>query len=149
MKRRDFLSLLGGTAAAAWPFATRAQQSGKPVRIGYVPLGSPTNTYDQLFVEAFRQGLREVGLIENRHITIDQVWVTNEPDYPQAVSDLVQRGAKLLVTGGSSASMAAKRHTSTVPIIFVPAGNPVGIGLVESLSHQGATSQGSATYLRT
>src|SRR5271157_6575513 len=118
MRRREFIILLGG--AATWPLAVYAQQAEKPVRIGYLALGSPSNTYDQLFVEAFRQGLRDVGLIENRDITVDLLWVANEPEYPQAVSELVQRGAKLLVTGGSSASVAAQRFTSTIPIIFCP-----------------------------
>jgi putative tryptophan/tyrosine transport system substrate-binding protein len=145
MKRREFIILLVG--AATWPLAVYAQQEEKPVRIGYLALGSPSNTYDQLFVEAFRQGLRDVGLIENRDITIDLVWVANEPEYPQAVSELVQRGAKLLVTGGSSASVAAQRFTSTIPIIFCPAGNPVGIGLVASLSHPGGNITGFSDVL--
>ena len=146
MQRREFITLIGG-AAATWPLAARAQQAEKPVQIGYVALGSPSNTYDQLFVEAFRQGLRDVGLIENRDITIDLVWVANEPEYPQAVSGLVQRGAKLLVTGGSSASVAAQRLTSTIPIIFCPAGNPVGIGLVASLSQPGGNITGFSDVL--
>jgi putative ABC transport system substrate-binding protein len=146
MRRRDFFKVIAGSAAA-WPLAARAQQAEKPVQIGYVALGSPTNTYDQLFVEAFRQGLRDVGLIENRDITIDLVWVANEPEYPQAVSGLVQRGAKLLVTGGSSASVAAQRLTSTIPIIFCPAGNPVGIGLVASLSQPGGNITGFSDVL--
>ena len=146
MKRREFITLLGG-ATVAWPLAARAQQAEKPVQIGYVALGSPSNTYDQLFVEAFRQGLRDVGLIENRDITLDVVWVANEPEYPQAVSGLLQRGAKLLVTGGSSASVAAQRLTSTIPIIFCPAGNPVGIGLVASLSQPGGNITGFSDVL--
>jgi putative tryptophan/tyrosine transport system substrate-binding protein len=146
MRRREFITLLGG-AAIAWPLTARAQQAEKPVQIGYVALGSRSNTYDQLFVEAFRQGLRDVGLIENRDITIDLVWVANEPEYPQAVSGLLQRGAKLLVTGGSSASVAAQRLTSTIPIIFCPAGNPVGIGLVASLSQPGGNITGFSDVL--
>ena len=146
MQRREFITLLGG-ASVAWPLAARGQQAEKPVRIGYLALGSPSNTHDQLFVEAFRQGLRDVGLIENRDITIDLVWVINEPEYPQAVSELVQRGAKLLVTGGSSASVAAQRFTSTIPIIFCPAGNPVGIGLVASLSQPGGNITGFSDVL--
>ena len=63
MQRREFITLLGG-AAAAWPLAARAQQAEKPVRIGFVPIGSPSNAYDQSLVEALRQGLREVGLVE-------------------------------------------------------------------------------------
>jgi putative ABC transport system substrate-binding protein len=146
MRRRKFIKLMGG-AAAAWPFGARAQQAEKLVRIGYLALGSPSNTYDRSLVEAFRQGLRDVGLIEGRDIIIDLVWVANEPEYPQAVSELVQRGASLLVTGGSSASVAAQRFTSTIPIIFCPAGNPVGIGLVASLSQPGGNITGFSDVL--
>jgi putative ABC transport system substrate-binding protein len=146
MRRREFLTLLGG-AAAAWPVAARAQQAENPARIGFLPLGSPSNAYDQSIVEAFRQGLREADLVENRHVVIDLVWVSNESEFPQAVSELVQRGANLLVTAGSSASVAAKRYTSTIPIVFVPAGNPVGVGLVESLSHPGGNVTGFSDVL--
>ena len=135
MKRREFITLLG-SAAAAWPLAARAQQAEKPVRIGFVPIGSPSNAYDQSLVEAFRQGLREVGLVEGQHVTLDVVWVSTTPEFSQAVSDLEHRGAKLLITAGSSASAAAKRHTSIIPIVFVSVGNPIGIGLVESLSRR-------------
>ena len=145
--RREFITLLGG--AATWPLAARAQQPGKPVRIGFLPLGSPSNTYDQSLVEAFRQALRSAGLVENQDVTIDTVWVGNEAEFPKAVSELAQRGAKLLVTASSSASAAAKRYTSIIPIVFVSVGNPIGIGLVESLSTQGATPRGSATSLQT
>jgi ABC-type uncharacterized transport system substrate-binding protein len=146
MRRREFITLLSG-AATAWPLAVHAQQAKTPVRIGYLALGSASNGNDQSFVGAFRQGLRDVGLIENRDIIVDLVWVTNEPDYPQAVRELVQHGAKVLVTGGSSASVAAQRHTSTIPIIFCPAGNPVGIGLVASLSHPGGNITGFSDVL--
>jgi ABC-type uncharacterized transport system substrate-binding protein len=146
MRRREFITLLGG-AAVAWSLVARAQQAENPVRIGFLPIGSSSNTFDQSLVESFRQGLREVGLIENRHITLEIVWVSNESEFSQAVSELVQRGAKLLVTAGSSASAAAKRHTSTIPIVFVPVGNPVGIGLVDSLSHPGGNATGLSDVL--
>jgi putative ABC transport system substrate-binding protein len=145
MRRREFITLLGG--ATSWPLAVRAQQAENPVRIGFLPIGSSSNSFDQSLVEAFRQGLREAGLVENRHITIDIVWVSNESQFSQAVSELVQRGAKLLVTAGSSAAAAAKRHTSTIPIVFVPVGDPVGIGLVESLSHPGGNATGFSDVL--
>jgi putative tryptophan/tyrosine transport system substrate-binding protein len=145
MRRREFITLLGG--AASWPLAVRAQQAENPIRIGFLPIGSSSNSFDQSLVEAFRQGLREVGLVENRHITIDIVWVSNESQFSQAVSELVQRGAKFLVTAGSSAAAAAKRHTSTIPIVFVPVGDPVGIGLVESLSHPGGNATGFSDVL--
>ena len=125
----------------------QAQQAENPVRIGFLPIGSPSNSFDQSLVEAFRQGLRQVNLVENRNITLDVVWVGKESEFSEAVSTLVQRGAKLLVTAGSSASVAAKRHTTTIPIVFVPVGNPVGIGLVESLSHPGGNATGFSDVL--
>jgi putative ABC transport system substrate-binding protein len=143
--RRGFNILLG--SAVTWPLVTHAQQANNPFRIGYVPLGLPTNATDQLFVEAFRKGLRDVGLVEKRDVTIDMVWVADESDYPQAVSQLLQRGAMLLVTGGSTATAAAQRHTSTIPIIFAPAGNPVGTGFVASLSRPGGNITGFSDVL--
>ncbi len=70
MRRREFITLLGG--ASAWPLAARAQQPGKPVRIGFLPLGSSSNTYDQSLVEAFREALRVAGLVENKDVTIEK-----------------------------------------------------------------------------
>ena len=131
----------------AWPLAARAQQPGNPARIGFLPLGSPSNIYDQSLVEAFRQALRSASLVENQDVTIDTVWVGNEAEFPKAVSELAQRGAKLLVTAGSSASAAAKRYTSIIPIVFVSVGNPIGIGLVESLSRPGGNATGFSDVL--
>ena len=141
MRRREFLSVLGG-AAAAWPVAAHAQQSQNPLRIGFLPIGSPSNSYDQLLVEAFRKGLREVGVVENRHVVLDFVWIRNEPELPEAVNELMQRGVKLLISCGTSASVAAKRQVSTIPILFINVGNPVGVGLVESLSRPGGNVTG-------
>jgi putative tryptophan/tyrosine transport system substrate-binding protein len=141
MKRREFITPLGG-AAGAWPFAASAQQAENPVRIGFLPIGSPSNSYDGSLVEAFRQGLREVGVLENRHVVLDFVWIRNEPEIPQAVSELMQRGAKLLIPCGTSASVAAKQQVSTIPIVFISVGNPIGIGLVESLSRPGRNATG-------
>src|SRR5258708_29172677 len=136
MRRRNFISLVGG-AAAAWPLAARAQHAENPVRIGFLPIGSSSNSYDRSLVEAFRQGLRELGVVENRHVVLDVVWISNEPEIPQTVSELMQRGAKLLIPCGTSASVAAKQQVSTIPIVFINVGNPVGVGLVESLSRPG------------
>jgi putative tryptophan/tyrosine transport system substrate-binding protein len=141
MRRRNFISLVGG-AAAAWPLAARAQQAENPIRIGFLPIGSSSNSYDRSLVEAFRQGLREVGVVENRHVVLDLVWIRNEPEIPQAVSELMQRGAKLLIACGTSASVAAKHQVSTIPILFINVGNPVGVGLVESLSRPGRNVTG-------
>src|SRR6266566_1157496 len=136
MKRREFIVLIGG-AAVSWPFKARAQRTENPVRIGFLPIGSPSNAYDRSLVEAFRQGLREVGVVENRHVVLDFVWIRNEPEIPQAVSELIQRGAKLLIPCGTSASVAAKQQVSTIPILFINVGNPIGVGLVESLARPG------------
>jgi putative tryptophan/tyrosine transport system substrate-binding protein len=141
MKRREFIRLLGG-AAVAWPLAARAQQAENPVRIGFLPIGSPSNSYDRSLVEAFRQGLRKVGVIEGRHVVLDFVWIRNEPEIPQAVNELVQRGAKLLIPCGTSASVAARSGAPTMPILFINVGNPVGVGLVESLSRPGGNVTG-------
>src|SRR4051812_25654518 len=111
LRRREFITLLGG-GAAAWPLAAWAQQPQNPVRIGFLPVGSSSNSYDQSLVEAFRLGLRDLGVVENRHVVLDVVWINSEPEIPQAVNDLMQRGAKLLIPCGTSASVAAKQQVS-------------------------------------
>ena len=140
MRRREFITFLG--SAVAWPLAANGQQLENPVRIGFLPLGSPSDVYDRLLVEAFRDGLRKVGVVENRHVVLDFAWVNTEPELPRAVTELMQRGAKLLVTCGTSASVAAKREVSTIPIVFITVGNPVGVGLVASFSHPGGNVTG-------
>jgi putative ABC transport system substrate-binding protein len=144
MRRREFITILG-SAAGAWPLASRAQQSKGPVRLGFVPLGSPSNSYDRSLVEAFQQGLRQVGLIENRDIVLDVVWAGNDPD--QAVKEVVRRGADMLIPCGSSASVAARRQTSTIPIMFLSVGDPIAMGLVESLPHPGRNATGFSDIL--
>jgi putative tryptophan/tyrosine transport system substrate-binding protein len=143
MKRREFIALLGG--AAAWPLAARAQPSKAPVRVGLVPLGSPANAYDRSLVEAFQQGLHRVGLIENRDIVLDVAWTGGDPD--KTVSDVLRRGAELLVPCGSSASVAASRQTSTIPIVFLSVGDPIAMGLVESLPRPGRNATGFSDIL--
>jgi putative ABC transport system substrate-binding protein len=142
VRRREFITALGG--AAAWPLVARAQQPGNAARIGIVPLGSASNTYDASVVEAFRAGIRQVGLDET---SIDLVWVKNEDDYAQVMGNLLQRGVRVLITAGTSASLAAKRQTSTIPIVFVSVGDPIGVGLVENLSHPGGNVTGFADIL--
>jgi len=144
MRRRDFITLLGG-AAAAWPLVARAQQAKRPVRIGFLPLGSPSNPYDRSLVEAFRQGLRKVDLVENRDIVLDVVWISGDSD--QAVTELMQRGAEMLVPCGSSASVAAQRRAPTIPIVFIGVGNPIAMGLVESLPRPGGNATGFSDIL--
>jgi ABC transporter substrate binding protein len=142
MRRRDFITALGG--AAIWPFAARAQQRG-PVRLAFIPLGSPSSRYDRSLVEAFQRGLRRVSLIENQDVALDVVWPGDRPD--QAVSEALKRDAELLIPCGSSASVAAKRQTSTIPIVFLSVGDPVAVGLVESLSRPGQNATGFSDIL--
>lgn len=134
-------------AVIACPQIARAEQSKNLPLIGFLPLGSPSNRYDASYVEAFRKGLTENGLIEGHNVSLEIVWVAKEADYDDAISDLVRRGAKVLVPAGSTASVAAKRQTSTIPIVFVSVGNPVGIKIVENLSHPGGNATGFTDVL--
>jgi putative ABC transport system substrate-binding protein len=145
MLRRAFLRSVAGGLLAAAPAA--AQQPSGPPLIGFLPLGSPANPYDRSLVEAFRQGLREAGVVENRDLVLDVVWTNNELEVSQAVVKLVQRGARLLIPVGTTASMAVKRQAPTTPILFISVGNPLGIGLVESLSHPGGNVTGFGDIL--
>jgi putative ABC transport system substrate-binding protein len=141
MNRRKFMALLGG--AGVWPIGLHAQQEKGPIRIGCLPFGSPSNAYDQSLVNAFRSGLHQAGLVEGRDIVLDIVWTSgSDADTDKAVVDLIGRGAALLVPTGSTASVAAKRHTSTIPIVFISVGNPVAMGLVENLAHPGSNATG-------
>jgi putative ABC transport system substrate-binding protein len=143
MERRTFIGA-ACTALAGWPFSAHAEN---PARIGLLPLGSPSNPYDQSLVRAFREGLREVGLIEGQHVVVEVVWVSNDGEYAFALSDLIVRGASILVPAGTSASLAAKRLTVSLPILFVTVGDPVGIGMVETLARPGRNATGFSDIL--
>jgi len=143
LTRHGFITLLCG--AAVWPLAARAQQHKGPTRLGFLPIGSPSNAYDRSLVEAFQQGLRQVGLVENRDIVLDVVWVGDDPD--QAVSEELRRSAELLITSGSGVSVAARRQTSTIPIVFLHVGDPMAMGLIESLSRPGHNATGFSDIL--
>jgi putative tryptophan/tyrosine transport system substrate-binding protein len=150
MKRREFITLLGGVAVGgtvAGLTTADAEQADTPYRLGLVPIGSSSNRYDQSLVEAFLQGLRQVGLIENRNVTVDITWVHDETEFPRVMRELVQRGARVLIPAGTSAAVAAKRQTATIPIVFITVGDPIGVGLVESLSHPGGNATGFSDVL--
>jgi ABC-type uncharacterized transport system substrate-binding protein len=144
MRRREFITLLVG-AAGTWPVAAVAQQNSSAIRLGFVPLGSSSNAYDRSLVEAFQQGLRQVGLIEGRDIVLDVAWTNGDPE--QAVREVLRRGAELLIPCGSSASVAAHHQTSTIPIVFLSVGDPKAMGLVESLPHPGRNATGFSDIL--
>jgi DNA-binding transcriptional LysR family regulator/ABC-type uncharacterized transport system substrate-binding protein len=132
---------LPAAVAAASRREPRVPPAKKPIRIGLLPFGSPSNAYDQSLLEAIRSGLRQAALIENRDIVLDVVW-THGGDANRAVADLIHRGAEVLVPTGTTASVAAMSQTSTIPIVFISVGNPIGLGLVENLAQPGGNATG-------
>ena len=141
--RREFFRLLGGAAVAVlvWPHATRAQQPGKSPTIGF--LGATTPTIWSPFVGAFLQRLRELGWIDGRDIALEYRWAEGRDDrYAAFAAEFVQRRVEVIVTAGTTATMSVKKATSTIPIVFASAGDPVGTGLVASLARPGGNVTG-------
>ena len=138
MKRRDFISLLGG-AVAAWPLAARAQQAAMPVA-GFLR-STPAEPFENLVV-AFRQGLNETGFVEGQNVSVEQRWADNQLDrLPDLTADLVRRKAAVIV-GNGPAVEAARSVTTTIPIVFVIGDDPVRRGLVTSLNRPGGNLTG-------
>jgi len=144
MKRRAFITLLGG--AATWPLAAHAQQPAKLPTIGLV--GGAIPSTQGIWIAAFVQRLRELGWLENRTVAIEVRWAEGRNErYSEIVAEFVRLKVDVIVTQGTPATIAAKQVTSVIPIVFVGIGDPVGTGLVASLAHPGGNVSGLSAQM--
>jgi putative tryptophan/tyrosine transport system substrate-binding protein len=140
MRRREFITFLGG-AAAAWPPTARAQKSGKVPVIGF--LGASTPSVWSTWVAAFLQRLREIGWIDGSTVAIEYRWAQGRGElYAEFAAEFVRRNVDVIVTAGTDATTAVEKATSEIPIVFAAVGDPVGTGLVASLAHPGGNVTG-------
>jgi putative tryptophan/tyrosine transport system substrate-binding protein len=143
MNRRAFITLLGG--AAAWPLAARAQQAGKVPRIGFLGMSSPSAFASRL--EGFRLGLRDFGYVEGTNLSIEYRWAEGRYErLPALAAELVRSNVDLIVTHATPGSLAAKRATTTIPIVIASIGDPVAVGIVTSVARPGGNITGQSFF---
>jgi putative ABC transport system substrate-binding protein len=147
IKRREFITLVGG-AVVVWPLTARAQPLDRVQRIGVLMPLAESDPEGQARQAAFEKGLKEIGYVDGQNVTIDFRWVAAQYDrLPALAADLVRRQVDVIITpGSSSAALAAKAATTTIPIVFSTPGDPVRIGLVASLNRPGGNITG-VSYL--
>src|SRR5438093_5821289 len=140
MRRRDFIKGVTGTAAA-WPFAARGQQAKRFFKIGYLESGVPSSS--PYLLAAFQEGMRKLGYVEGENLFIERRYAEGlEGRLPQLAAELVRFGVDLIFAVGPPQALASAKATSTIPIVFVGGGDPVGLGLAKSLSHPGGNVTG-------
>jgi putative ABC transport system substrate-binding protein len=146
MRRRDFITLLSG--AAAWPLtasALQAQQSLPPIRVAF--LGAESQSTNQHFFDAFRQGMRERGYVEGQNVTLVERWAEGRSErFPELIDELLSLKANVILAVSVPAALAAKNRTTTIPIVFI-ASDPLGSGLVSSLARPAGNLTGFSLFL--
>src|SRR5436190_3380923 len=145
MRRREFITLLGG-AAVAWPIGARAQQVEKIYRIGILePIPAARNAAN---LDALRKGLRELGYVEGRNLVIEYRSADGRAErFPDLAAELVRLNVDLIVTRGTPAIFAAKNATKTIPVVMAASGDPLGAGVVAGLARPGGNVTGLSAFV--